>query len=92
MVFFCFFLFDRNLVPFFTLMAIESVYLTLCVFIEWFGKWSGFCIIEGPETVRDFVQMQLQEIHDNIRSRRNRIFLLMEEVRLTVCRNVLDDV
>lgn len=40
----------------------------------------SFCIIEGPETVQDFVQMQLQEIQDNIRSRRNKIFLLMEEV------------
>ncbi|KAI9100787.1 hypothetical protein K1719_024149 [Acacia pycnantha] len=42
---------------------------------------SNFCIIEGPETVQDFVQMQLQEIDDNIKSRRNKIFLLMEEVR-----------
>ena len=42
--------------------------------------FSNFCIIEGPETVQDFVQMQLQEIQDNIRSRRNKIFLLMEEV------------
>lgn len=42
---------------------------------------STFCIIEGPETVQDFVQMQLQEIQDNIRSRRNKIFLLMEEVK-----------
>ncbi|KAL5545799.1 hypothetical protein UlMin_005486 [Ulmus minor] len=42
---------------------------------------STFCIIEGPETVQDFVQMQLQEIQENIRSRRNKIFLLMEEVR-----------
>ncbi|XP_020246575.1 protein ORANGE-LIKE, chloroplastic-like isoform X2 [Asparagus officinalis] len=42
---------------------------------------NGFCIIEGPETVQDFMQMQLQEIQDNIRSRRNKIFLLMEEVR-----------
>ncbi|KAF2307651.1 hypothetical protein GH714_030596 [Hevea brasiliensis] len=41
----------------------------------------NFCIIEGPETVQDFVQMQLQEIQDNIKSRRNKIFLLMEEVR-----------
>lgn len=41
----------------------------------------SFCIIEGPETVQDFVKMQLQEIQDNIRSRRNKIFLLMEEVR-----------
>ncbi|KAG4982352.1 hypothetical protein AAZX31_10G069900 [Glycine max] len=42
---------------------------------------SNFCIIEGPETVEDFMQMQLQEIQDNIKSRRNKIFLLMEEVR-----------
>ncbi|XP_047948280.1 protein ORANGE-LIKE, chloroplastic-like, partial [Salvia hispanica] len=42
---------------------------------------STFCIIEGPETVQDFVQMQLQEIQDNIKSRRNKIFLLMEELR-----------
>ncbi|XP_049359718.1 protein ORANGE-LIKE, chloroplastic [Solanum verrucosum] len=42
---------------------------------------SNFCIIEGPETVQDFGQMQFQEIQDNIRSRRNKIFLLMEEVR-----------
>ncbi|XP_058085714.1 protein ORANGE, chloroplastic [Magnolia sinica] len=42
---------------------------------------AGFCIIEGPETVQDFAQMQLQEIQDNVRSRRNKIFLHMEEVR-----------
>ncbi|KVH94534.1 hypothetical protein Ccrd_003399 [Cynara cardunculus var. scolymus] len=42
---------------------------------------SNFCIIEGPETVQDFVKMQSKEIQDNIRSRRNKIFLLMEEVR-----------
>ncbi|KAI3749924.1 hypothetical protein L2E82_20545 [Cichorium intybus] len=42
---------------------------------------SNFCIIEGPETVQDFIQMQTKEIQDNIRSRRNKIFLLMEEVR-----------
>ncbi|KAL0926433.1 hypothetical protein M5K25_002666 [Dendrobium thyrsiflorum] len=45
---------------------------------------SSFCIIEGPETVEDFVQMQLQEIDDNIRSRRNKIFLLMEETPKTM--------
>lgn len=39
-----------------------------------------FCIIEGPETVQDFAKMELQEIQDNIRSRRNKIFLHMEEV------------
>lgn len=42
---------------------------------------SSFCIIEGPETVDEFVQMQLHEIDDNIKSRRNKIFLLMEEAR-----------
>nr|GMC94355.1 orange protein [Ipomoea batatas]GMD02174.1 orange protein [Ipomoea batatas]GME18268.1 orange protein [Ipomoea batatas] len=42
---------------------------------------AGFCIIEGPETVQDFAQMELKEIQDNIRSRRNKIFLHMEEVR-----------
>nr|XP_016501309.1 PREDICTED: uncharacterized protein LOC107819685 isoform X2 [Nicotiana tabacum] len=36
---------------------------------------------EGPETVEDFAKMELQEIRDNIRSRRNKIFLHMEEVR-----------
>ncbi|RVW19977.1 Protein ORANGE-GREEN, chloroplastic [Vitis vinifera] len=41
----------------------------------------SFCIIEGPETVQDFAKMELQEIQDNIRSRRNKIFLHMEEVR-----------
>lgn len=39
-----------------------------------------FCIIEGPETVQDFAKMEMQEIQDNIRSRRNKIFLHMEEV------------
>ncbi|XP_024516436.1 protein ORANGE, chloroplastic isoform X1 [Selaginella moellendorffii] len=42
---------------------------------------AGFCIIEGPNTVQDFAAMELQEIRDNIMSRRNKIFLLMEEVR-----------
>lgn len=42
---------------------------------------NAFCIIEGPETVSDFARLQLQEIQDNIRSRRNAIFLLLEEVR-----------
>ncbi|KVI10053.1 hypothetical protein Ccrd_011554 [Cynara cardunculus var. scolymus] len=41
---------------------------------------AGFCIIEGPETVQDFDKMDVQEIQDNIRSRRNKIFLHMEEV------------
>ena len=42
---------------------------------------AAFCIIEGRETVLDFAKMQLQEIRDNITSRRNKIFLLMEEVQ-----------
>ena len=42
---------------------------------------AGFCIIEGPETGQEFAKMELQEIQDNIRSRRNKIFLHMEEVR-----------
>nr|DAD47642.1 TPA_asm: hypothetical protein HUJ06_017579 [Nelumbo nucifera] len=42
---------------------------------------AGFCIIEGPETVQDFAKLQLEELQDNIRNRRNKIFLHMEEVR-----------
>ena len=45
-----------------------------------FGNAGSFCIIEGPETVQDFEKLETQEIIDNIRSRRNKIFLLMEEV------------
>jgi hypothetical protein len=45
------------------------------------GGPSSFCIIDGPETIEDFAQMQSQEIQDNIKSRRNKIFLSMEEVR-----------
>ncbi|CAI0391558.1 unnamed protein product [Linum tenue] len=45
------------------------------------SNWSNFCIIEGPETVQDFVQMQAQDVEENIKSRRNKIFLLMEELR-----------
>lgn len=52
------------------------------IFYYYFVFGSNFCIIEGPETIEDFVQMQLQEIQDNIKSRRNKIFLLMEEVSL----------
>ncbi|XP_039790752.1 protein ORANGE, chloroplastic-like isoform X2 [Panicum virgatum] len=44
----------------------------------------GFCIIEGPETVQDFAKLDLQEIQDNIRSRRNKIFLHMEIRRLRI--------
>ncbi|KAL4857373.1 Protein ORANGE-GREEN [Chlorella vulgaris] len=39
----------------------------------------NFCIIESPES--DFAALQLEEIEKNIASRRNKIFLLMEEVR-----------
>lgn len=44
--------------------------------------YCSFCIIEGPETVQDFDKMEMQEIQDNIRSRRNKIFLHMEEVSI----------
>ncbi|MBA0609152.1 hypothetical protein Godav_021262, partial [Gossypium davidsonii] len=45
---------------------------------------AGFCIIEGPETVQDFANMELQEIRDNIRSRRNKVFLQMEELLISI--------
>lgn len=32
--------------------------------------------------MEDFAKMELQEIQDNIRSRRNKIFLQMEEVSI----------
>ncbi|KAK9821098.1 hypothetical protein WJX81_003719 [Elliptochloris bilobata] len=41
----------------------------------------NFCIIESRESVRDFAKLQLDEINKNIEARRNKIFLLMEEVR-----------
>lgn len=59
------------LIPQFLLILIEN--------IEY-----RFCIIEGPETVEDFAKFDLQEIQDNIRSRRNKIFLHMEEVRFNL--------
>lgn len=55
----------------------------ICLKLVWLfvvDEWCSFCIIEGPETVQDFAKMELQEIQDNIRSRRNKIFLHMEEV------------
>lgn len=45
------------------------------------GAQGEFCIIEGPDALQDFARMQLTEIKDNITSRRNRIFLLLEEIR-----------
>lgn len=67
-------------------LVAEKICMTQKIFwirnlIQIFFFYSNFCIIEGPETVQDFVQMQLREIQDNIRSRRNKIFLLMEEVK-----------
>jgi len=41
----------------------------------------NFCIIESPTAVKDFADMQLSEVRASIEVRRNRIFLLMEEVR-----------
>jgi len=52
----------------------------LISFFIFYSSVCRFCIIEGPETVQDFAKMELQEIQDNIRSRRNKIFLQMEEV------------
>ncbi|KAG4979163.1 hypothetical protein JHK85_033121 [Glycine max] len=57
-----------------------SLSLSFPFFILPFYSIRRFCIIEGPETVQDFAKMELQEIQDNIRSRRNKIFLHMEEV------------
>jgi len=41
----------------------------------------NFCIIESRESVKSFSDMQNEELELNIQSRRNKIFLLMEEVR-----------
>lgn len=41
----------------------------------------NFCIIEGRNSVVDFADMQAGEIAQNIESRRQRVFLLMEELR-----------
>eukprot|EP00775_Hariotina_reticulata_P005731 gene5731-5971_t len=41
----------------------------------------NFCIIEGRDAVKDFATMPIDEIRVNISNRRDRIFLLMEELR-----------
>ena len=41
----------------------------------------NYCIIEGRNSVVDFADMQVEEIAMNIESRRQRVFLLMEELR-----------
>ncbi|KAL0045576.1 hypothetical protein WJX82_010523 [Trebouxia sp. C0006] len=41
----------------------------------------SFCFIESRDSVKSFSHMQLEEIQQSIELRRNRIFLLMEEVR-----------
>jgi len=41
----------------------------------------NYCIIEGRNSVVDFADMQAGEIAQNIESRRQRLFLLMEELR-----------
>lgn len=41
----------------------------------------NFCFIESRDSVKSFSHMQLEEIQQSIELRRNRIFLLMEEVR-----------
>ncbi|KAK9808168.1 hypothetical protein WJX73_004208 [Symbiochloris irregularis] len=40
-----------------------------------------FCIIESRESLKDFAKLQLTEINQAIKARRNRMFLLLEEVR-----------
>lgn len=45
------------------------------------GLFPEFCIIETSDTVEDFENLRLEELELNIQSRRNKIFLLMEEVR-----------
>lgn len=42
---------------------------------------ANYCIIESRDTVQDFAAMELQDVKNNIEVRRNKIFLLMEEVR-----------
>ncbi|PNH02568.1 hypothetical protein TSOC_011439, partial [Tetrabaena socialis] len=42
---------------------------------------SDFSIIENSETVKDFASLPLAELPVSIMARRNKIFLLMEEVR-----------
>jgi len=44
-------------------------------------KTPEFCIIETRDSVLQFENLQFKDIEINIQSRRNKIFLLMEEVR-----------
>lgn len=41
----------------------------------------NFCIIESRDAVKDFANMPIDEVRANINSRRDKIFLLMEELR-----------
>ena len=44
----------------------------------------NFCIIEGggnPNAVRDFADMGQDELMKNIESRKNKVFIMLEEVR-----------
>merc|ERR1712224_147566 len=40
-----------------------------------------FCIIETRDSVRAFENLQVEELEMNIQTRRNKLFLLMEEIR-----------
>jgi hypothetical protein len=71
------------------LLAACSVEFLAGKVIDWYQVVLGshfsvffysFCIIQGPGTIEYFAQVQSQDIQDNIKSRSNRIFLLMEEV------------
>ena len=41
----------------------------------------SFCIIEGANTILDFSKLQVDDIQQNLESRRQKVFLLMEEMR-----------
>ena len=41
----------------------------------------NFCIIEGANTILDFSKLQVDDIQQNLESRRQKVFLLMEEMR-----------
>lgn len=45
------------------------------------GYTDDFCIIESRESLKDFAKLQLSEINQGLTARRNRVFLLLEEIR-----------
>eukprot|EP00884_Botryococcus_braunii_P021140 jgi/Botrbrau1/770/Bobra.0181s0024.2 len=59
--------------------------MELCIMLRRVSLTTGvpdnFCIIESRESIKDFANLGLGEITDQIQSRRNKIYFLMEEVR-----------